>query len=680
MKEINLLSKGLFNSKLLDSRVKTRAVSKKEKIWGHLIGPLGMIFVVNTVAALVEKFFMQMVGNTYPTVDGDPNPMSVKLGEQYELALMVIKFIAVGIGLVNSWLVSHTKSKQGRFRPWYLIFSLIGIAVGALIFLFSPNVFGEVYWTYFFILLACYHTVGSSFFYVFRDNIVSVTTRDSVEKQQVSFMRKLCWTLISGILIGMLVNSVLVPFWLQNDISGYPILMIALSVCAIPLLFMEYFYTKERVIDDANLESASHNANKIPLKAQLKALLTNRNYLIMFFLTSIIYLSDNFKGGNVQYYYIQYMLGGVDNPSMQMIYQIVTGVPLGIGAFIIYPISRKIGVKNLTWGGYALVLLGSVLGLIFPSNVPVALVAGFMRNLGLLPNAYIMIMLLYYAFDDVEFRTGLRLEGLLGVGIFTAVQYLAAAPLAGGYESQLLKMGFIDNLEVMPDPSPEIKQFMSLCFYLIDIVIATAFVVLLPFMNAEKHIPTIKKELLKRKKEAVIASGQTWLEPEEQDVVDRAKAAAEAEENRIADLKELCEKKGLNFDEENAKYLQAKEKADAAWEKKQAEKEEKRKLREQKREERRKQKEARRLQKLQDRCAKEGLDFDEENKKYFDEIEEKKLANVAVEAAWQGAQLEKYDAFRSWMEKDEAARAQKRAEREEKRKEKKGEDKPEGKD
>ena len=86
------------------------------------------------------------------------------------------------------------------------------------------------------------------------------------------------------------------------------------------------------------------------------------------------------------------------------------------------------------------------------------------------------------------------------------------------------------------------------------------------------------------------------------------------------------------------------------------------------------------MQKLQDRCAKEGLDFDEENKKYFDEIEEKKLANAAAEAAWQGAQLEKYDAFRAWMEKDEAARAQKRAEREEKRKEKKGEDKPEGKD
>lgn len=73
---------------------------------------------------------------------------------------------------------------------------------------------------------------------------------------------------------------------------------------------------------------------------------------------------DNYKGGNVQYFYIQYMLGGINNDFMQMIYQIVTGVPLGIGAFLIYPISKKVGIKNLTVGGYSLVLIGSIIGCI----------------------------------------------------------------------------------------------------------------------------------------------------------------------------------------------------------------------------------------------------------------------------------------------------------------------------
>ena len=54
-KTIKLLSHGLFEKPFMDSRVKSRTLSKKEEILGHLVGPLGLIFVVNTIAALVEN-------------------------------------------------------------------------------------------------------------------------------------------------------------------------------------------------------------------------------------------------------------------------------------------------------------------------------------------------------------------------------------------------------------------------------------------------------------------------------------------------------------------------------------------------------------------------------------------------------------------------------------------------
>ena len=202
MKEVNLLSKGLFNSKLLDSRVKTRAVTRKEKILGHLVGPLGLIFIVNTIAALVEKFFMQQVGLVYPGgADGAANPLAQAMGDKYQLVVMIARFLMVGMGLVNGWLISHTKSKQGRLRPWFLIFSFMLVIIGVLIFLFSPDIMGEAYWVYFFVLLTCYHAVGTTFFYAYRDSIVSLITRDPREKAQISFIRKMCWTLISGIII-----------------------------------------------------------------------------------------------------------------------------------------------------------------------------------------------------------------------------------------------------------------------------------------------------------------------------------------------------------------------------------------------------------------------------------------------------------------------------------------------
>lgn len=551
-KEIGLLGKGLFEKPFMDSRIKTRAVSKKEKIFGHLLGPLGLIFVVNTIAALVEKFFTQQTGAMYGTQNVE---MIRVMGGKYEVVMTVAKILAMLFGLLNGWLVQHTKSRQGRMRPWHLIFGFISIIIGCTIFLFPGTTLGESYWYYFFFLLISYHTVGSTFFYLFRDNICSLTTRDPGEKTQVQFFRKLTWTLISGIIIGMLINMVALPIWLEKDINGYPILMISLSIVAIPLLLLEYFYTRERITEDIETEFGVDNENNIPLKAQLKALFTNKYWVILTVIATVSGIVDNFKGGNVQYFYIKFLLDGANKPMMYTIYQIATGFPLGIGAFLIYPLAKKVGIKNLTVAGYALVLIGSVLGWIFPDQLIPAVVGGVLRNLGWLPNAYIFATLMCFAFDSVEYKSGFRLEGLLGVAIVVAVQWLIYAPFAGGFESTILKMGFVDVEGVVP--SQEVVRFMTLAFYLFDIILAATVVILLPFVDVEKKLPEINAELLRRKKEAVLAKGEEWIEPDELERLEKEKLEKEHEENRIADLKERCAKRGLDFESENRKHLEA---------------------------------------------------------------------------------------------------------------------------
>ncbi len=557
-KEISLLSRGLFERPFMDTRIKTRGVSRKEIIFGHLIGPLGLIFVVNTIAALVEKFFTQQTGAMY----GTANVEMVKLmGGRYEWVMTFAKVLAVAFGLLNGWLLQHTKSRQGRMRPWYLIFGFVSIIIGGLIFLFPGTTLGESYWYYFFFLLIAYHTVGSTFFYLFRDNICSLTTRDPADKTRAQFFRKLGWTLISGIIIGMLINMVALPMWLEKNINGYPILMVTLSVAAIPLLLMEYFYTRERITEDVAAELGVDHENQIPLRDQMKALFTNKYFVILTIIATVGGIVDNFKGGNVQYFYIKFLLGGAENPLMYTIYQIAVGFPTGIGAIAIYPLVKKFGIKNLTIGGYALVLVGSVIGWLFPDQLIPAVVGGFLRNVGWMPNAYIFATLMCFAFDSVEYKSRLRLEGLLGVAIIAAVQALIYAPFAGGFESTILRLGFVDVEGVVP--SAQVTQFMTLAFYLFDIILAVTVLVLLPFVDVEKHLPEINAELLRRKKEAVLARGEEWVEPEELERREQEQAALEREKNRIADLKEHCAKKGLDFETENAKYL-AKEAKKAA--------------------------------------------------------------------------------------------------------------------
>ncbi|MCM1532382.1 MAG: MFS transporter [Ruminococcus flavefaciens] len=629
----------------MDSKVKTRAVGKKEMILGHLIGPLGLIFVVNTIAALVEKFFTQQSGLYVLEAFGGATQGGLvtgylsDMGGKYELIMTVAKILAIGLGLLNGWLIQHTKSRQGRMRPWYLIFGFVSIIIGFTIFLFPGTNLGENYWYYFFIILLCYHTVGSTYFYLFRDNIVSITTHNPDEKGKLNFVRKVCWTLISGILIGMLVSNVLLPFWLENNISGYPILGVILSVIAIPLLLLEYFYTKERVIEDVAQEVGIEKENNIPLKQQVKALVTNKYWVILTVLTTIGLIVDNFKGGNVQYFYVRYMLGGDTNGAMFMMYSIITGIPLGLGAIIAYPLSKKIGVRNLSWLGYLFVLLGSIVGWMFPSNVPIAMLAGFLRQFGMIPNAYVFGVLIYYGFDSVEHRSGLRLEGLMGVAIFTMIQSAICAPFAGGYESMLLKLGFIDSTGV--PPTEQVKEFMTLAFYLFDIILAVSYLILLPFIDVEKKMPIISRNLTRRRKEAVLARGEEWIDPEEQVKREREQALADAEENRIHDLREKCAKKGLDFETENAKYLKAKAEADAKWEAKQAKKKKGKGDGELE-----KAAEEVRLAKLKKHCELYGLDFKEENAKYL-----AKLAELDKIKNDKGARAEQR--LSKWQDKEE---------------------------
>jgi len=556
-KKKGLLSGGLFNKPFMDSKANTNSVSTKEWVLGHLIGPLGLIFVVNTIAALVEKFFTQQTGTMYGVGNVE---MIRQMGGWYEIIMTTAKVLGVGVGLLNGWLIQKTESRQGRMRPWHLIFGFVSIIIGCLIFLFPGNNMGSIYWFYFFFLVICYHTVGSAYFYLFRDTICSLVTRDPKEKAFIQYIRKMSWTLISGIIIGMMISMVVLPLWLEKDINGYPVLMICLSVVAIPLLLLEYYYTRERITEDVAAEHTRLDQQKVPLKDQLKALLSNKYFVILIIIATVGGIVDNFKGGNVQYFYIKFLLNGAENPMMYTVYQVVTGSMTGIGAFVIYPIAKKVGIKNLTVGGYAIVLAGSILGMIFPDHMVLALVAGFLRQVGMLPNAYIFATLMCYAYDSIEFKSHLRLEGMMGIAVITALQTLIYAPFAGGYESAILRMGFVDVEGIIP--SAEVINFMTLSFYLFDAILAVVVLVLLPFVDVEKKLPEINSELLRRKKEAVLARGEEWIEPEELERMEQEKAAVIREENRIADLKAKCAKKGLDFDTENAKYLakQAKKK------------------------------------------------------------------------------------------------------------------------
>lgn len=546
------LSHGLFNKPFMDSRVKTRSVTKKELILGHIVGPLGLIMLINTIASLVEIYIMKQMS---VAVGGDVTGKAYRhLGSVYYWMALATRILSMPMGMVTGYLMQHTKSRQGRMRPWYLIFGFVAIITGVLMF-FKPSPSSEhSFWVYFYIIFVVYNVLGTSFYYLFNNNIVSLASRNIVDREKVAFARKISWTLISGTLIGMVVNSVLLPYVIQPDetLDSFWYLICGMTVLAIPLLLIEYFYTRERVMED--VQEMSDNANNIPVKAQFKALFHDKCYVLMLIATTATAIADTFRGTNVQYNYVSYVLGGIDDPSRFMIYTILTGIPLGIGAFVAYPLTRKYGIRNTCLVGYIIIFIASLVGILFPTNVMVAYAAGFMKQLGFIPISYMLGALTASCFDSVEHSSGYRLEGLLAVGIIATFRNVLYAPMAGLYEKLLTVVGFDANSSGF-QPAAALTV-LGCAFYGIEMFFSLVNIIVLPFVDIEKRLPKINADLKERKRQAVLARGEEWIDPDELERQEKAKAIEEAEANRIRDLKERCAKKGLDFETENRKYLE----------------------------------------------------------------------------------------------------------------------------
>lgn len=82
-----------------------------------------------------------------------------------------------------------------------------------------------------------------------------------------------------------------------------------------------------------------------------------------------------------------------------------------------------------------------------------------------------------------------------------------------------------------------------------------AFVVFAFFFDLENVMPKVSKELQDRRKAECEAQGIAYIPPYELERQEQEELRRIAEENRIAELKEYCAKKGLDFDTENQKHL-----------------------------------------------------------------------------------------------------------------------------
>lgn len=279
--------------------------------------------------------------------------------------------------------------------------------------------------------------------------------------------------------------------------------MTVLSLIAFPLVLLEYYYTRERVTE----EDAGEQASKVSFKDQIKVILTDK-YCLIIYIYFFIYQLGSLLKNTALIYYCNYVLGSYNDGITQTLVSVVGGIPMGLGIFLVWPIAKKFGKKNVTVAGFVLYAIGSAICWIFPTNMVFVIVGQFIKNIGGLPCAYVFMALFADVLDHLEWKSHFRCDGT-AMSIYTIVMTVSMGISTGIFNFVLSKSEYIAPTfveatgETIAAVQNTATQNVFIFFFVgLETITGVIMAVLLSRLDVEKVIEKEQEEIKQRKEAA----------------------------------------------------------------------------------------------------------------------------------------------------------------------------------
>ncbi len=542
----------LLNGRIFNSRVRSQNVEGKEKWLGYLLGPCGALLLNAVLGTYLNVYYTDVLKLT--TVWG---------GMFLAVFPIVSKVIDAITNVLMGYIIDRTKSKQGKARPWLLLSAPLLLISGVLLFVVpSGNQTLQIIWVM--ISYNLFYSFAYTIYNMSHCLMVPLSTRNTTQRGGLSVFNQISTIMMSGILVALVFPMAIMPAIGTNK-SLWIIVMCVLSGIALPLTIMEYYFTKERV----TAEQSITETQKIPFLTQLKVVLTDKYFIILFVYFFVYTVGTQFKNLGLVYY-CNYVLGTYNDGITQMLVSVIGGVPMGIGIFAVWPLAKKFGKRNVTMWGFLLYAIGSAICWIMPANLYVVLVGQFIKNIGGLPCAYVFFALFADGLDHLEWKTGLRCDGVSN-SINSIITVTMVGVCTGIFNALLASTGYVAPPEGVVGGTaiaqPEaVKNVITFCFVGLEVFTGVILAGLLFFLSIEKTVERKQKLIRERAKADFEARGEEWIEPEIRAAQEQAQLDEEAEEIFRKELKVKCEKKGWNYEEKLAEHIAkqtaAKEKAE----------------------------------------------------------------------------------------------------------------------
>lgn len=472
------------------AKAKKENIRMPEMVFGYFIGPFGALLSSGIFTSILQSYFTDVL----------------KLNMAFLTTLQLLSTILiVTANLIVGQLIERTKTATGKARPWILL-SAFTMSVGSVLMFIVPfEGMAKMIWIA--IAYNLFYAVAYPIYNTANSTLVPLSTRDSKKRGTLASFTNVAGLGVMG--AGSMVFPVLVSFALKEDQRLWFVVMLAVAVFAALTIYLQFRFTRERVTEEwMEQKEQTETHPSISMKEQLKAITGEK----MWWIAMLFYLgfqwSGAMKNGSMTYFCKWVLDNSVFGTAdawgaSQSLLSIMGAVPMAVAAVFVVPLCNWFSKRYVCMAGMLLGAAGGVIAILGDGQIVPVAVGVALKCLGSAPACYMILALLSDVIDHIEYKRGIRTDGLT-MSIYSSIM-VAGTPVCNALFSAVLNAcGYDQAAEIsmgIAAQTESVRMAISVSYIWIETIAYAICAGLIFFFTIEKKLPDEQQEIARRKEQ-----------------------------------------------------------------------------------------------------------------------------------------------------------------------------------
>ena len=480
---------GFWNTPLTDSLVKFPDVKLPEMLIGYFIGPFGALLSSGIFTSFLNKYFTDVL----------------KLDTGFLSVLQLVStLLIVAANLIVGQLIERTRVLAGKARPWVLLSALTLSVSSVLMFIVPFEGTAKMVWIA--IAYNLYYAVAYPIYNTANSTLIPVSTRNSQQRGALASFTNVAGLGVMG--VGSMIFPVLVSNVMKEDQHRWFLVMLGVAIFSALTIYLQFKFTRERVTEELLGEgSGAARVKTASMGEQLKAVTSEKWWWLILLFYLAFQCSGAMKNGSMSYF-CQWVIGAagtIDWGMAQTILAVLGAIPMAVAAAVVVPLANKLSKRVVVMTGMLVGVAGGIIaGLGGGQIVPVAIGVA-LKCLGSAPAAYLILAMLADVIDHIEFKSGIRTDGLT-MSIYSSVM-VAATPICNAvFMAMLGGSGYVAPPKdaaaaAAMTQSAAVQSTIGISYIWIETVAYAICAALMLLWTVERDLPAEQETIAQRKRQ-----------------------------------------------------------------------------------------------------------------------------------------------------------------------------------